>query len=132
VPPNLLPYFPGGIEMKIVVPLLGWLIFGCVTVSCITKYGTQWDFSGRFRMPTTLLSPDGKTYRDGSPIDEITKMLVDRGIEQEFWLVAVGVILVGLTVVAFPKKRFQRKQETALDRELRRIYGVLPREDERK
>jgi len=83
-------------------------------------------------MPTTLLSPDGKTYRDGSPIDEITKMLVDRGIEQEFWLVAVGVILVGLTVVAFPKKRFQRKQETALDRELRRIYGVLPREDERK
>jgi len=61
---------------------LGWLILGCLIVTFLGGYGKRWDLSGRYGMPTTLLSPDGQTYRDGSPIDGVTLAFAKRGIEQ--------------------------------------------------
>jgi hypothetical protein len=104
-----------------VVSLLGSLMVVALGVNWISKYGTQWDLSGRYCMPTTLLSPDGQTYRDGSPIDNFTKRLVDLGIEQEAWLVMAGVLLVLFTAAAFQRRRLHRMQMKAFDRELRRI-----------
>jgi hypothetical protein len=79
-------------------------------------------------MPTTLLSPDGKTYRDGSPIDDFTLELVNRGIEQEAWLVAAAVLLVLFTVAASRMRRLYRMQKRAFENEFRRIHG-MPRHD---
>jgi len=89
-------------------------------VNLITEYGTQWDLSGKFHMPTTLLAPDGKHYPDGSEIDFVTLALVNRGIEQEAWLVAIGVLLVLFTALTRAVVRACRTQK-AFDCELRRI-----------
>lgn len=107
-----------------VVPLLGWLIFGFATVNCISKYGNHWDLSGRYHMPTALLSPNGQTYRDGSPVEGVTLALVNRGIEQEAWLVAAGVMLVLLVLLVRAMRRLHRTTMAAFDRELRRIHGM--------
>ena len=112
------------------VDLLGWLVFGFFTVIFISNYGSHWDLSGRYHMPTTLLSPDGQTYRDGSPIDGVTLVLVNRGIEQEAWIVAAGVQLVLLVLLVRAMWRLPRMQLKAFDRELRRIYG-MPHDGER-
>jgi hypothetical protein len=108
------------------VPLLGCLLFILLTVKNIADYGKQWDLSGRYHMPTTLLAPNGETYRDGTPIDDVTKMCVDRGIEQEVWLVALGVILILSAIAVWRMRRSYRRQLEAVDVELRRIYRMPP------
>lgn len=83
-------------------------------------------------MPTTLLSPDGQTYRDGSEVDPVTLALVNHGIEQEFWLVGIEVVLALIIVAVFQKRRSDRKRREAVDAfgaELRRIRGMLPRDE---
>ena len=112
------------------VPWLGWLVFALATACFISGYGTHWDLSGRYGMPTTLFSPDGQSYRDGSPVDPVTLAIARQGIEQEARLVALGVLLVLFTVLAFQMRRFYRNQLT-FDRELRRIRGMRPQDDER-
>jgi len=109
------------------VPWLGWLVFGLSTLCCVATYGKHWDFSGRYRMPTALLSPDGNTYRDGTEVDPFTLALVHGGIEQEAWLVMVGVLLVLLTAVPVQLWR-HRKHMKAFELELRRIRGMRPHE----
>jgi hypothetical protein len=119
--------------MKI-INCIGCLLFVGLTVNVITKYGKEWDLSGKYHMPTTLLSPDGQTYRDGSEVDPVTLALVNHGIEQEFWLVGIEVVLALVMVVVFQKQRSDRMRKEAVDAfnsELRRIRGMLPRDDER-
>jgi len=108
------------------ITTIACLVFVALGVNWLSKYGTQWDLSGRYCMPTTLLSPDGKTYRDGSPVDDITLALVHRDIEQEAWLAVTGVLLVLFSAVAFEMWRLYRME--VRDREFRRIHGMPPRE----
>jgi hypothetical protein len=103
------------------IPLLGWLVFGFCTLSWLSTYGRQWDFSGG--MPTTLLSPDGKTYRDGAPIDGLSLAIATSGHEQEASLVLMVVLLVLVAAAPFQIWRFVRLQQKAFERELRRIQG---------
>jgi hypothetical protein len=108
-------------EMKIVVGVLGLLVIGIQTGSCIFLFGKHWDFSGRYHMPTSLLSPDGKSYRDGSEFDPVTYTFVKWGIEQEAWLVMVGVLLMLLIASILQDCRLHRMQRKAFERELGRI-----------
>jgi hypothetical protein len=104
------------------IPLLGWLVFGFCTLSWLSTYGRHWDLSGG--MPTTLLSPDGKTYRDGSPVDGFTLAMARSGNEQEAWLVMATVLLVLVAAVPFQIWRFVRLQQKVFERELRRIQEL--------
>ncbi len=104
--------------------LLGWLIFGVSTVYCVATYGKHWDLSGKYHMPTALLSPDGKTYRDGSEVDPVTLALVRQGIEQEAMLGAVGTLVALFAVWVVKTRRAQRRQREAFEHELRRMQGT--------
>jgi hypothetical protein len=115
-----------------ILSLLGWVMMGCITVSCLSGYGRQWDLSGKYHLPTTLLAPNGKTYRDGSRIDDVTKALVDSGIEQEVELVLVVVILVFGMALQVRMRHSYRMQMKEIDRALRRNYGMPPRHERRK
>jgi hypothetical protein len=111
------------------ITTIACLVFVALGVNWLSKYGSQWDLSGRYCMPTTLLSPDGHSYRDGSPADGFTLALVDRGIEQEAWLAAAVELPALFGALALRMRRLYRVQQ-ALDRELRRIHGISP-DDER-
>ena len=76
--------------MKI-VPWLGWLLLAFLIVNFLAGYGTRWQL-GRYAMPKSLLAPDGK-HLDGSEPDDVTLALAQRGIEEESYLVALGILL---------------------------------------
>jgi len=47
----------------------------------IWTHGGRWELS-RHGIPVSVLSPDGKTYRNGDEIDPITEMLIRGGTEE--------------------------------------------------
>src|ERR1700726_3794073 len=91
------------------MPALGLVLFVGLVVNYLAGYGTRWQL-GRYAMPKTLLAADGKTHPDGSECDDVTLALVRRDIEEESYLVALGILLVLFTVAAFQMRRWYRMQ----------------------
>ncbi|MDX1968842.1 MAG: hypothetical protein SFV23_16830 [Planctomycetaceae bacterium] len=107
--------------MKLVGTYWGPAFMLILGVSHLCRYGTRWEL-GRYGLPHSLLSSDGATYLDGSPIDPLTAHLIRRGIEEELFLGLAIVIFLLILGVAYEIRRGIR-----LRRELRRNLEILAR-----
>jgi hypothetical protein len=117
--------------MKQILPWLGPLVFLGLVVNFACQYGQQWRF-GRYGMPSSLLSPDGRTYIDGkTEVDPVTLAMARSGKEEECYLGALLVLIILAALVVREMRGLYRMQMKEVDRELRRIHG-LPPDDERK
>ena len=61
-------------------------------------YGTRWEI-GSLGVPRSLVSPDGQTYADGTPVDAISGMINRSGMEEPF-LLAMFLLSVAMMIAA--------------------------------
>lgn len=79
---------------ELLIGFAGMSIFAYCIWGNLSHYGTRWE-CGRWYMPRTLFSPNGRTYADGEWIDPYSVALAKSGWEEEvFLVVTVGVIVV--------------------------------------
>ncbi|HWB12939.1 MAG TPA: hypothetical protein VG826_27185 [Pirellulales bacterium] len=57
-------------------------------------YDRHWEF-GRYGMPRTLVSADGRHFKSGEPLGPITTALVKSGHEEDCYLGLVGIQAFG-------------------------------------
>jgi hypothetical protein len=79
---------------------------------------------GRYWMPSSILSPDGLMYQDGTEVDPVTLYLAHSGLEQECYLVAVTGLTILVSVLVYKMKRLHRMQVDAFKRELQRLRDM--------
>lgn len=99
--------------------IIGWALIVGVLVYNLAQHGAQWQF-GRYFMPKSLLAADGKTYLDGSPVDDITLRIVKSGCEEEMYLgmaAVIGLLLICLVVKMARLHRSSRRMEERLRRQ---------------
>jgi len=77
-------------------------------------------------MPRSLIGPDGN-YLDGTLPDPISAALARSGNEEEFFLIAGGVLLV-MFVAAF--RMILRSDQMEKDGDLRKRFGLPPRSEQ--
>lgn len=79
-----------------------------------STFGTQWTWGPKYRMPVALLSPDGKHFADGTPLDPFTVAEIKSGYEEEIWLGACLVftgLMLWLVHELQKAKRFEQRIE---------------------
>ncbi len=105
---------------------LGWCFFALCMVFFLAGHGSRWHF-GRYMMPRTLLSPDGLTHLDGTPLNPVTLALTRAGVEEEVYLLCLSFWLVLMAVVIGRRLHAHRVHMALLDRKLRERLGASPR-----
>ena len=108
-----------------VVGMTVWLGLGAVWLS---TFGSHWSF-GRYGMPRTLLSPDGRHFADGEPLDPMTAALVRSGHEEEVYLGVVGLQAVGWMVLARDLRKTKQIITTLANQDLDVGLGQWNRHD---
>lgn len=89
----------------------------------VCNYGTHWTF-GRYWMPSTLLAPDGRTYRDGAEVDVMSLAIARSGFEPECYLAAATGLGLLVGTLVYKMKRLHSMQVAAFNRERRRIHDM--------
>lgn len=91
----------------------GWAIVGgglflLLTLRQAAMYGREWDFGGDYGLPVIVLAADGRHYRDGSEIDDITLAIARSGHEEGLELLLMGVIVSAVAYVVWSRVRIRR------------------------
>ena len=111
------------------VSLAGWSIFLFVAVGTAFQYGKRWEVGPQGF--NTLVADDGRHYRDGTPIDQITLALHRSGHDGACLWALLGVIGAALVYVAYAVGSSHR-QLAKLDESFRQLceqeQGNSPRD----
>lgn len=78
--------------MKRLFPISGYVCLFLIIGYKASTFGEQWTWGSKYRMPVTLLSPDGKHFANGTRLDPLTAVQVRSGYEEEIWLGACVVM----------------------------------------
>ncbi len=87
-----------------VVPVLFLSLFVSRAFGAIDSYGSRWEL-GRFGMPRAMVSSDGQTFADGTPVDPMSGILIRSGLEEEVELAFMIVLLIVLCLLALEVRR---------------------------
>jgi len=76
--------------------VIAGMLFLCLVACCAGGRGTHWEF-GRYGMPRTLVSDDGRHDRGGWELNPMQLAMIERDIEEEVMLglVALNAALLG-------------------------------------
>lgn len=81
--------------MKFLATFGGPIVMLLLILNQFCHYGTRWVI-GSLGMPLSLVSPDGRTYADGTPVSAVSAMLIRSGLEEQLTL---GLFLFSAVVM---------------------------------
>lgn len=73
------------------------------------EYGHRWELSA-WGLPHSLVTPDGKQFADGSPVDPLTQKLVESGWESAIYTTAFVFTAACLVWTVILERRTARKR----------------------
>ena len=93
-------------------PIL-FLFFFFFTMHHVGLYGQRWGFN-QHGVPVSLVTPDARYYRDGSPVDPVGRAMILNGVEEPFIVVMLLITVVcGLMLIPILRTRRRRLRELA-------------------
>jgi hypothetical protein len=104
------------------------LVFLALAARQISMHGKEWKF-GRYGIPVSILSPDGRAYADGKPIDPINLAIIQSGNEERAMGVALAVfggaiIFCGVQIVQVHRITSDSRRCRAWMQEVDRLRSV--------
>jgi hypothetical protein len=95
-------------------PLVIFLLF----INFASQQGHRWN-CGRYGMPHSITSADGRQYSDGTPLDPLMGLLVRNNCEEEFFLGMSGfIVVVGMLALNIARDTEKKRRQIAHWRQL--------------
>ncbi len=106
---------------------LAWCFFLTCGSVFLSNYGVHWTL-GRYLTPVSLISPNGITHPDGTPVDGFTLALVRAGIEDEVSLILWGGVVAIFAYVFWMVRDIRRMKRILVQGKRGKRYGLPPRD----
>jgi hypothetical protein len=120
-----------GAGMNRLFSWLGIAMFVAIVARVAWMHGQTWELSAR-RIPVSLLSPDGETYRNGDEIDPINRAMIRAGNQEQVMGWALVVLLALFVLWATEVWKYKQALELRAQRQASEAVLAMAKQFERE